>query len=186
MLTRSSADGPVSSLVVCLLAATLLSPFSVYADRAEEMGLSKLGDDQLKWFGLKIYRASLWSESNASAENLYTNTVLLTIDYDLNISKQKLLQNTRKEWQRLDGQLDPKEEAWLEEVEGIFTDVTAGDSISSLFIPGKGTHFYLGQREIGYIKDNDFGPAFLAIWLDPNTREKRMRKNLLRGLIQRN
>ena len=66
------------------------------------------------------------------------------------------------------------------------TDVKAGDSISSLFIPGKGTRFYFGQREIGYIIDNDFGPAFLAIWLDPNTREKRMRKNLLLGLISRN
>jgi hypothetical protein len=51
-------------------------------------------------------------------------------------------------------------------------------------LPDGQTIFYKGKQEIGRVDDAEFGPAFLSIWLDPNTRSKPLRAKLLKTLIQ--
>jgi hypothetical protein len=166
-------------------ALIILIPALTSASPGEELGLTKLGEGKLRWFGLSIYTASLWSNSETSLGNFYENPVLLTISYDRNISKDRILQTTRQEWERLDGVFDEREALWIESLTRIFPDVKAGDQISSLVLPDGQTHFFLGKQEIGRVDDAEFGPAFLSIWLDPNTRSKPVRAKLLNTLLQK-
>ena len=74
----------------------------------------------------------------------------------------------------------PEQQAiWLEELERILPNIRTGDSLSSYTIPGSSTTFWFEGREIGSVADPAFGEAFMAIWLDPRTRARKLRTQLL-------
>jgi hypothetical protein len=175
-----------SPIAAVLLLIAQLFPTVSSAGPAEEFDLTKLGEGKLRWFGLSIYTASLWSESDASLAGFYDSQIMLSLNYARNIKKERILDTTRDEWKKLDGKFDEREAAWLIQLAEIFPDISAGDRLSSLVIPGKETRFFLDDKEIGRITDADFGPAFLAIWLDPNTSSKPIRAKLLDKLLQAN
>jgi hypothetical protein len=164
----------------------VVSPAMGFASPGESHGLTKLGEGQLRWFGLSIYTASLWTQPETTLNKFYETPVLLTIDYDRNISKERILESTRQEWERLDGEFDTQENLWIDSLTVFFPDIKAGDKLSSLVLPDGQTRIYLGTEEIGRVDDPDFGPAFLSIWLDPNARSKPLRKKLLNSLLQSN
>ncbi len=113
---------------------------------------------------------------------MYDRPVMLRIEYDWNVSRERILKSTRAEWKRLDGKLDAREQNWLNELAAIYPDIRSGEYLSSLILPGSGTRFYLGDNEIGRIDDTEFGQSFLAIWLDENARDSRVREGLLNQL----
>lgn len=147
---------------------------------ADSFGLRKVGEGEFRWFGLSIYKAALWADENVSRDRLFGSTLMLTLEYDRKISKQRIVNTTVGEWRRIsDEQLDRQTTRWASLLLEILPDVSAGDKLSSLVIPGAETRFYLDGVEIGRIDEPDFGPAFLAIWLDRKTRANRLRNKLL-------
>ena len=175
-----------SSITAVVFLALQVFPSVSSAGPAEEFELTKLGEGKLSWFGLSIYTASLWSEADVSLDGFYESQAMLSLIYARNIKKDRILSTTRDEWEKLDGEVDEREAAWLTQLTEIFPDIRAGNRLSSLIIPDKETRFYLDDQEIGRITDAEFGPAFLAIWLDPNTSSKAMRSKLLNKLLQAN
>jgi len=87
-----------------------------------------------------------------------------------------------EQWQQLDGKLDAQELRWLDALADILPDMESGQRLASLSLPGKETRFFVNEQEIGRIEDAAFGQAFLAIWLDKNTSEKKLREQLLKSL----
>jgi hypothetical protein len=168
--------------IILLVLIPLLALAGPDTSPADHMGLMKFGEGKQKWFGLSIYTASLWGDSDSTLPEIYDNQVMLSINYTRDISSSRILETTRQEWKQLDGELDSREEAWIGYLAAFFPDINAGDQISSLVIPGEETRFYLGNEEIGRVRDAEFGPAFLAIWLDPNTSAKPLRTKLLRNV----
>ena len=104
---------------------------------------------------------------------------MLQINYERNVSRERIMKITRKEWRRLDVADRAQQQIWLNDLGALLPDVQRGDVLSSLTVPGKETRFYLAGREIGRIEDPAFGEAFLAIWLDPRTRAAKLREALL-------
>jgi hypothetical protein len=132
------------------------------------------GSGNLRWFGLKIYTASLWSRPTEHGREQ-----LLLIEYARGASSERLYASTRDEWVQLHGQPGPKATAWLDELERIYPDVATGSRLACLVEPGGPTRFYLNDQSIGTIAAPDFGPEFLAIWLAPETSRPRLRRKLL-------
>jgi hypothetical protein len=64
-------------------------------------------------------------------------------------------------------------------MEQIFPDVRAGDTLIGVYRPGAGAQFYHQERLVGQIDDPEFARAFFSIWLDPRTREPRLRERLI-------
>jgi hypothetical protein len=60
-----------------------------------------------------------------------------------------------------------------------FPDVRAGDSITGVFLPGRGVQFWFGEQLRAEVTDLEFARAFFDIWLDPRTREPALRERLL-------
>jgi hypothetical protein len=166
--------------VYILLLLPLLSHAGQDISISNHMGLQKLGEGNKSWFGLSIYTASLWGENDSGLSGIYDRQLMLSIHYVRNASSNRIIKSTRNEWKKLHGEITPQEERWLNYLAEIFPDISSGELLSSFMIPDKETRFFLGNKEIGRISDADFGPAFLAIWLDPRTSDKALRTKLLR------
>ena len=141
-------------------------------------GLQLVGETSLRRFGLHIYDASFWTEdkSNAALDN---NTRVLSITYARNIRASRLLYSTKKEWERLGFAGQYPIEAWLVMLKNIWPDVSTGDQLVFVTTSEGKNLFYNNRYTLGTIEDSNFGSAFLAIWLDENSRYKKNRKELL-------
>jgi hypothetical protein len=139
-------------------------------------GVSLAGKGQLRWFGLHIYDAALWTRSDVpNVENEFA----LDIHYARNIPAQRLVATSAKEIRRLGLGNDALLDAWSAEMARVFPDISKGDRLTGVNMPGKGVEFYHNGRFAGLIKDAQFARAFFSIWLDPRTREPGLRKSLV-------
>ncbi len=128
-----------------------------------------------KFFGVHLYTASLWTGDGDYSAAPWTQPVALHIEYKRNIPNTRLVKATAKEWERFGGYDTATFQRWLERLAAIWPDVKPGDSITSLVLPNGTTRFYSSKRFLGAVDDPRFGPAFLAIWLDPRTRNQALR-----------
>lgn len=162
--------------------AQLLAPGHDYW-RAE--GLSLDGEATLSWLGLKIYDATLWTESGDFATRGFDQRIALRIEYHRSIPARRLVTTTRNEWKELAHQPGVPDlnraDAWLAEAASIWPDVEPGDFILTIVEPGGASRFYGPKGLLGTIDDPAFGPAFLSIWLHPATSRPELRTALIGG-----
>lgn len=172
---------PLLALVGCLsgpwgaiVAAELPAPVQQQA-----YGLRPVGSGELRWLGFAIYDAGLWTSSGQYAGFGPRETVALSLDYQRAFSRAELLKITETAWRKLGQPEAARREAWLAELERIWSDVAPGDNVTTVVVPGGPTRFYDRHRRFGEVGDPAFGPAFLAIWLDPRSVVRDLRVQLL-------
>lgn len=172
-----------SPLPRVLLALLLLAAGQASAlPEAEGLGLVPVGQGKLTWFRLPIYTAELWASPDSTRASLDRHPRLLALTYARDIEAARIVKTTAQEWERLDGRLDARKQEWLVALQRIIPDVRKGDRIAC-YVDARGhAVFFKNGSEIGRVEDGEFGARFLAIWLDPETREPRVREQLLRGL----
>lgn len=147
--------------------------------------LAEVGSGELRWLGMDVYEARLLSASGRFEGLDSTSPVALEITYRRNITRDRLVRTTEREWQRLGRQLGlpgrQQVNGWLDEIASIWPDVAPGDRITAMVEPGGPTLFYGNDGLLGVVADPQFGPAFLGIWLHPATRAADLRADLLGG-----
>lgn len=137
-----------------------------------------LGQGEMRWFGFDLYDAALWISGEVWDEQ---RPYALSLNYKRDISRERLVDTSIDEMRRL-GKTDEAILArWRVELNGIFPDVRAGQSIVGVRLPGEGARFFHEGRSVGVVRDEDFARAFFAIWLDPRTRSPALRARLLGG-----
>ena len=145
-------------------------------DLFQKNDLSKGGETQFRWFGLKVYDIALWW----SADN-YNNSekAALTIRYLRDIQAEDLIAETRKQW-RLQGNVtDAQEAAWSARLNQLWPNVSKGDVLTLYVESGRESLFYANDQPLGSVTDPAFGPAFLSIWLSDRAKYPRLRDQLL-------
>lgn len=140
---------------------------------------SLVGQTTLRRYGFHIYDSSLWLIGEKSDNFLNTDTCALSITYARKISAQQLLSSTKKEWIRLGFATRYPLDAWLSMLGGIWPSVKKNDQLIVVVTDNGETTFFNKTGSLGTISDINFGPAFLSIWLDENSRFKKNRKELL-------
>jgi hypothetical protein len=141
--------------------------------------LRPVGSGDLRWLGRAIYQASLWTTSGRYSGFGPGETVALSLDYRRAFSRDELLRITEIAWRRL-GQVDARQrDHWLGQLRRSWSDVEPGHNVTTVVIPNGPTHFYDRRGRFGLIEDPAFGPAFLAIWLDPRSIVGELRLQLL-------
>jgi hypothetical protein len=138
------------------------------------------GAGTMRWFGLKIYDARLWSgRDGIDGANLFSRPFALELQYARSLAGSAIADRSGEEIARL-GFGDPSSRAaWLEAMRGIFPDVTAGDRIVGLSEPGRPARFFLNGKPLGEVADPRFSTAFFSIWLDDRTVAPALRLALL-------
>jgi hypothetical protein len=166
-------------MAVVLTAGTLTASVLPEPVRNERPDLKLVGQGQYTWFGLSVYEASLWSPDGNFNCCASQHPVVLNLTYRRTIGRDQMTTFTQKEWARL-GILDQgTRDAWATRVASIWPEGRAGDTLAALIIPGRETRFYDNHGLLGVVPIPEFGPALLAIWLDPRAKDAQLRAALL-------
>jgi hypothetical protein len=136
-----------------------------------------LGSGDLRWFGLHIYSAKLWTESHTFDAKA---SFALELTYQKNISRERFVDTSIDEIKRLRGDTIGVEvlQRWKAHMEKSFTDVKSGDQLIGVHLPKIGCRFYSRDKLLAEIKDPEFAEAFFSIWFDPRSKDSGLRKQL--------
>lgn len=163
-------------LTLCLL---LIVAGNASADwRPAVPGARLVGAGEFTWFGLSLYSARLWSPVAAPD---WQQPFALELTYHRTLSRDTLVEASVKEMRRLGGgTLDAATlERWAGEMNGAFVDVRPGMRITGVYLPGRGSRFYVDDQLRREVADPAFARAFFAIWLDPRARDPQLCQRLL-------
>lgn len=164
------------ALLCLLICLPLVAQALPEAARNEAGELQVSGRGEMRWLGLKLYEAELWTEEGAFS---FERPFALVLTYARDIPGGRLAESSVDEMRRLGERDAVRLKQWRAAMATVFPDVRAGDRIVGLYLPGRGARFFHNDRSTGEVADAQFARAFFAIWLDPRTREPALRERLL-------
>ena len=161
-----------------LALAWLLS--AAQAQAHPELPGSRLqGEATLRYFGLRIYHARLWTLPEFRDRQPTEQPLVLELEYLRDLKGQAIAERSLQEMRRAGDISEAQAQRWLAEMQRIFPDVKAGDRISGQHLTGQGARFWHNGRPAGQIDDATFARLFFGIWLAPTTSDPDMRLALL-------
>lgn len=157
---------------VCLLAASVLQASPL----PHLLNFEAVGNGTLRFFGLRIYDATLWSPGGVWSASLpYALELVYARSFDGSAIAQRSIEEMRAQRPWPEATLT----RWEKDMRALFPDVKKGDRLIGVRMPGAGAMFYSGTRKLGQITDESFAEAFFGIWLNPTTRAPDLRAQLL-------
>lgn len=137
------------------------------------------GEGKLRFFGLGIYQARLWTSSSFRADQALDHPVVLELTYLRDFEGGSIAQRSLDEMRRAGSLSEAQAQRWLAAMRRVFPDVRSGERVTGLHQPGQGVSFWIDGRPLGEIADPEFGRRFLGIWLSPSTSQPGLRLSLL-------
>jgi hypothetical protein len=142
-------------------------------------GASLQGQGRLRYFGLHIYDAALWSLAPVPPANPLGTTLALEMRYARTLSGSSIADRSLDEMKRVGDFSQADGQRWLDAMKQAFPDVKAGDRITGVHRPGVGAAFFVNGRASGEVRDAQFAQLFFGVWLSPRTSQPALRAALL-------
>ena len=137
-----------------------------------------VGKGTLRWWGLHVYDAALWSRDGRwQADAPY----VLDIVYARKFTSAQITETSVEEFRRLGVNDESKLARWQAAMRRTFPDVRPGSRLIGVYRPQRGAQFYSATGLLGSIDDPEFARRFFDIWLDPRTQKQELRAALLGG-----
>ncbi|WP_374361965.1 chalcone isomerase family protein [Pseudoduganella danionis] len=172
--------GLYTLLMLCtsLISAPLHAAPAAGHWRDELPAAIRLGGGELRWFGFRIYHATLWAEQQPFQPQ---RPFALQLQYHRNISRERLVDTSLDEIRRLSRKLPDSAtlNRWRNTLLQAFTDVAPGDELIGVYRPGQGMRLYNQRQLLAEIDDAALAQAFFAIWLDERSHDQGLRQQLL-------
>ncbi len=164
---------------IALLACVLLT--TAHAQQVAALpDATAIGSGAYRWFGLKLYDATLYAARRGfSADNWASVPLALELAYARSLDGGKIAEASVDEMKKLGVGSPAQLRAWGDAMKRVFPDVTEGTRLTGVYQPGQPTRFLRNGETVGEIADPAFGPAFFAIWLHPKTSAPKLRAALL-------
>ena len=143
---------------------------------AQAAAMERLGEGTLRWFGLKVYEARLWTPGGAPD---FGRPLRLELRYARALRGAAIAERSVEEIARLGFGSPGQRAAWSAAMQGLFPDVGPGDTLAGEHLPGRGARFLRNGAPLGEIADPEFSRAFFSIWLDARTSAPELRAALL-------
>jgi hypothetical protein len=137
------------------------------------------GQATLRYFGLRVYNARLWTLPDFRPGQSTEQALVLELEYLRELKGQAIAERSLQEMRRAGPLTEVQAQRWLADMQRIFPDVRAGDRITGLHLPGQGARFWVNGRPAGQVEDAAFARLFFGIWLAPTTSEPDMRLALM-------
>lgn len=135
-----------------------------------------VGQSRLKMYFFKIYDATLYAPFAKFDQGL---PFALSLAYLRDFEGADIAQRSIDEMRDLGYQDTTQLAQWLIQIELSFPNITEGDVLTGFVDAQQHTQFYFNGHPTHLVADPEFTQAFFAIWLDPNTSQPKMRKQLL-------
>jgi Chalcone isomerase-like len=142
-------------------------------------GAKLQGQGRLRFFGLHVYDAVLWSAQRLAAAEVATSPLALELRYARTLRGPLIAERSITEMKRVGEFGEAESQRWLDAMKRIFPDVNDGDRITGVHRPGEGALFYINGKPAGEIREAAFARLFFGIWLSPRTSEPALRASLL-------
>ena len=138
--------------------------------------LTKVGEGLMTFWGFDVYDISYWSMVNDWKPDTH---YALALTYKRNFVKKDIVNRSIEEM-RGQGWDEAKLQKWRADLDKVLVDVSKGDVLIGLNLPGEGAVFYKKDTETGRWSDPELSQAFFGIWLSPKTSAPKVRKKLLK------
>lgn len=138
----------------------------------------QVGHGTLRYFGLRIYDATLWAPDGKWRPDA---PYALELAYAREFAGATLAASTVEEIRKQRKLPQPTLAAWEKQLKSLFPDVKPGDRLAAVRIPGEGVSFHAGSRTLGRVDDETFADSFFGIWLDARTAVPALRARLIGG-----
>ncbi len=171
-----------------LLAAALAGPAAAWATAvptppaevsAALPGALLQGQGRLRYFGLHIYDAALWSLAPLPPGKPLGAALALELRYARKLAGSVIAERSIEEMKRVGDFTEADGQRWLEAMKQAFPDVIAGDRITGVLQPGLGAAFFVNGKPTAEVRDAQFAQLFFGIWLSPRTSQPALRAALL-------
>jgi hypothetical protein len=137
---------------------------------------------RLRVWGFEVYDARLWTPRGFRHTQAMQQAFALELQYLRKLEGSAIASRSIDEMRRVGSFTDAQAQAWLTAMREIFPNVSAGERITGINLPGEGAEFWVNGQRVGLVKDVTFARLFFGIWLDDRTSEPKMRAQLLQGL----
>jgi Chalcone isomerase-like len=138
-----------------------------------------LGTSDLRFFGLKIYTASLFAKE-IFEPHLYASTPLrLRIQYHRALEGKLIAERSLLEMKRIGKTDRQRADAWLDLMIRAFPNIVAGDILCGRADGNGAVEFRHNDTITAQTQDADFASRFFGIWLHEATSSPEMRAQLL-------
>ncbi len=163
---------------------SVASPNAAYS-RPEVTGLGGVvptAPVRLRDWGFEVYDARLWTPRGFRYGQALQQPFALELQYLRKLEGSAIASRSIDEMRRVGSFTDAQAQAWLVAMRELFPNVSAGERITGVNLPGEGAEFWVNGQRVGVVKDVNFARLFFGIWLDERTSEPKMRAQLLQGL----
>jgi hypothetical protein len=185
MSSSSRCVGPELPRRAALAALLAFAPRAFASDAAPAElsaalpGARLQGQGRLRFFGLHVYDALLWSAERVAAADAASRALALELRYARALRGPLIAERSITEMKRVGEFGEAESQRWLEAMKRIFPDVNDGDRITGVHRPGEGALFFVNGKPAGEVRDALFARLFFGIWLSPRTSEPALRAALL-------
>lgn len=170
-----------------VLAAPLLAmPLTVSAApvRPEELRTDLpdarlVGTGVLRFFGLRVYEARLWSGPGFVPAQYARQPIALELLYDRKLEGLAIAERSVAEMRRIGAFSEEQARQWLALMTQAFPDVAAQDRLLGLSDGQGGVRFFHNARQTAQVRDAEYARLFFGIWLAEQTSAPALRKSLL-------
>jgi hypothetical protein len=171
------SSGRVSRRQGCVaLAALVLMPARA---NVPHPGTQLRGRGTLRFLGLAIYEARLWTLPTFEAASYASQPFTLELVYARGLDGAAIVERSLLEMRRQEGFDPAREPAWRALMQQAFPDTAAGDRLAGANDGDGGVRFLHNGRVTAQARDADFARLFFGIWLSPRTSEPGLRRALL-------
>lgn len=163
---------------------SVASPNAAYS-RPEVAGLGGVvptAPVRLRVWGFEVYDARLWTPRGFRHGQAMQQPFALELQYLRKLEGAAIASRSVEEMRRIGQFTDAQAQSWLAAMRELFPNVSAGERITGINVPGEGVEFWVNGQRVGAVKDVTFSRLFFGIWLDERTSEPKMRAQLLQGL----
>ena len=132
----------------------------------------------------KVYVAGLYVENpmHDAAALLSSNQVKsMRLHMMRDLTGKKISDAIVEGFQRNSAAQQDKLRARLDQLTGMFSDVSEGEEIVLTWLPDKGTKVTVRGTDRGTIEGRDFADALFAVWIGPNPVQDDLKKALVGG-----
>jgi hypothetical protein len=147
------------------------------------MRLRPRGSGQLRFFGLEVYTARLWTAEGFDPDRHAQHPLALELAYARAFSARQIAERSLQEMKRQTPVSPAVEADWTQKLASLLPDIKTGDRLLGIHRPHQGAVFQAGTppgaRVLGHVDDPQFSALFFGIWLSPATSEPGLRAALL-------
>lgn len=179
LLTRRGALQAGVAAAACALGVPAFAQALPPEVAAELPGAKLQGSGRLRFMGLRVYEARLWTVQTLAAADWARTPLALELQYARTLYGRLIAERSLDEMRR-QGEIDAaKAERWTSRMKELFPDVTDGDRLTGVQRPGEATRFFFNGAAKGEVRDAEFTRLFFGIWLSAQTSEPALRDALL-------